>query len=246
VPPSTCKAPDNFGPSGSSRAGKSRSARARRDARVGIASKRELAPSEMGERPSDRVGGEYRKALFCQINLDGSLRVMLGAAALVAMLVFIGALGWANWPAERLGEGVKADLVVVRKCARVLELYAQDSLLKSYRVSLGGDPIGPKRAEGDGRTPEGAYVLDYRKSDSSFHRALHISYPSETDAVLARASGLDPGGLIMVHGLPNGLGLLGRLHRLVDWTDGCVAVTNPEIEEIWAAVADGTQIKIER
>ena len=171
---------------------------------------------------------------------------MLEAAVLAAVLVLVGALGWANWPAECLREGVRADLVVVRKSARVLELHAQDSLLRSYRVSLGGDPIGPKRAEGDGRTPEGAYVLDYRKSDSSFHRALHISYPSETDSALARASGVDPGGLIMVHGLPNGWGLLGRLHRFVDWTDGCVAVTNPEIEEICAAVADGTQIKIER
>jgi murein L,D-transpeptidase YafK len=112
-------------------------------------------------------------------------------------------------------------------------------------VSLGDDPIGPKRAEGDGRTPEGVYVLDSRKSDSSFHRALHVSYPSASDAVQARASGVNPGGLIMVHGLPNGLGLLGRLHRFYDWTDGCVAVTNAEIEEIWSAVTDGTQIRIE-
>jgi murein L,D-transpeptidase YafK len=88
-------------------------------------------------------------------------------------------------------------------------------------------------------------VLDSRKSDSSFHRALHISYPSAADVAQAHASGLDPGGLIMVHGLPNGLGFLGRLHRLVDWTDGCVAVTNAEIDELWQAVADGTPIKIE-
>jgi len=170
---------------------------------------------------------------------------MLRAAGFAVVLVFIAALAWANWPAARVAEGVKADLVVVRKSARVLELYAANSLLKSYAVSLGDDPIGPKRAEGDGRTPEGAYVLDYRKADSSFHRALHISYPSASDAAHAQASGVSPGGLIMLHGLPNGLGFVGRLHRFFDWTDGCVAVTNPEIEEIWAAVADGTQIRIE-
>lgn len=159
--------------------------------------------------------------------------------------VAVAALAWANWPGERMAEGVKADLVVVRKSARVLELYAGDSLLKSYAVSLGDAPVGPKRAEGDGRTPEGSYVLDYRKSDSSFHRALHISYPSASDTAHAVANKVNPGGLIMVHGLPNGLGFVGKLHRFVDWTDGCVAVTNPEIDEIWAAVADGTPIKIE-
>jgi len=118
---------------------------------------------------------------------------MLRAAGFAVVLVFIAALAWANWPAARVAEGVKADLVVVRKSARVLELYAANSLLKSYAVSLGDDPIGPKRAEGDGRTPEGAYVLDYRKADSSFHRALHISYPSASDAAHAQASGVNDG-----------------------------------------------------
>lgn len=170
---------------------------------------------------------------------------MLRAAAFVAVFLVVAALAWANWPAPSIGEGVEADLVIVRKSARVLELHAGNTLLKSYVVSLGDDPIGPKREEGDGRTPEGAYVLDYRKSDSSFHRALHISHPSASDTAHARASGLNPGGLIMVHGLPNGLGLLGRLHQFYDWTDGCVAVTNAEIEDIWSAVTDGTQIRIE-
>ena len=170
---------------------------------------------------------------------------MLVAAGFATVVVLSAALAWANWPMERLGEGARADLVVVRKSARVLELYAGDSLLKSYAVSLGGDPLGPKSAEGDGRTPEGSYVLDYRKSDSSFHRALHISYPSAGDTAQAMVNGVDPGGLIMVHGLPNGLGFLGRLHRFFDWTEGCVAVTNREIDEIWAAVADGTQIRVE-
>ena len=170
---------------------------------------------------------------------------MLVAAGFATLVILSVALAWANWPTQRLRAGAKADFVVVKKSARVLELHAERTLIKSYAVSLGSNPSGPKRAEGDGRTPEGTYVLDYRKPDSSFHRALHISYPSAVDTAEATTSGVKPGGLIMVHGLPNGLGFLGRFHRYFDWTDGCVAVTNREIEEIWAAVADGTQIKVE-
>src|SRR6185436_5292316 len=110
----------------------------------------------------------------------------LAAAALVV------AFAWANWPAPEVSGGARADLGVVRKSSRVLELYAGDQLLKSYAVSLGRSPVGPKRVEGDERTPEGTYVLDSRKSDSSFHRALHISYPSAADVAQARASGVDP------------------------------------------------------
>lgn len=170
---------------------------------------------------------------------------MLRTVSAVVPVVAIAVMAWADWPAADIGEGLKADLVVVRKSQRLMELYAGDTLIASYRVSLGSNAVGAKRLEGDGRTPEGLYVLDYRKSDSSFHRALHISYPSATDTARARSEGDDPGGLIMVHGLPNGFGFLGRLHRLFDWTDGCVAVTNAEIEQIWNAVSDGTRIRIE-
>jgi len=87
-------------------------------------------------------------------------------------------------------------------------------------------------------------VIDYRKADSSFHKALHISYPSPKDQAQAKALGVDPGGLIMIHGIRNGIGIVGRLHRFIDWTTGCIAVNNPEIEEIWAAVPDGTPVEI--
>jgi murein L,D-transpeptidase YafK len=170
---------------------------------------------------------------------------MLAATVFAVATVLIAAFAWAHWPGRRVRDGAKADLVVVRKSARVLELYSGSQLLKAFSVSLGGNPIGPKRAEGDQRTPEGAYVLDYRKPDSSFHRALHISYPSPADIANARVNGVNPGGSIMVHGLPNGLGFIGKLHRLIDWTDGCVALTNSEIDEVSNAVADGTPIKIE-
>jgi len=154
------------------------------------------------------------------------------------------AFGWAHAGDDPLPEGTRADRVLVRKSARKLELYRGTELLRSYRVSLGKNPIGHKQREGDGRTPEGHYVLDYHKLDSAFHRALHISYPSPADVASARAHNVSPGGLIMVHGLRNGLGFLGRMHRLTDWTDGCVAVTNEEIEEIARVVPDGTPIDI--
>jgi len=152
---------------------------------------------------------------------------------------------WAQRTSTPLADNVRADLVVVKKSVRVLELYNGSNLIRAYPVSLGAAPVGPKQQEGDGRTPEGKYTLDYRKESSSFHRALHISYPAAADTAAAKARGVMPGGLIMVHGMRNGLGFIGRLHTLVDWTDGCVAVTNDEIEEIWRVVPDGTPITIE-
>ena len=135
--------------------------------------------------------------------------------------------------------------MVVRKRARTLELYQGGRLLRAYSIALGRDPRGPKQQEGDGRTPEGRYVLDYRNPRSSYHRALHVSYPAATDIADARSRGVSPGGQIMVHGVRNGLGFVGRLHRIFDWTDGCIAVTDREIDEIWRSVADGTPVEIE-
>ena len=152
---------------------------------------------------------------------------------------------WAQWPRASLPATTRADRVVVRKSARVLELYSGAQLLRQYHVSLGGNPIGHKQREGDSRTPEGQYTLDYRKADSAFHRALHISYPAPADLASAAKNGVAPGGFIMVHGIRNGLGWIGRLHSLRDWTDGCVAVTDRDIEEIWRAVPDHTPIRIE-
>ena len=111
-------------------------------------------------------------------------------------------------------------------------------------MSLGREPVGPKKAEGDRRTPEGVYTIDTRIERSAFHRALHISYPNVADRAAAQSAGVSPGGAIMIHGIRNGLGWLGRAHRLIDWTSGCVAVTNPEIEELWRAVRDGTPVEI--
>jgi murein L,D-transpeptidase YafK len=174
------------------------------------------------------------------VRIEGLLVMKIGVAALVLMVA--GLATWSFWPTPPLPTDAKADLVVVNKAARRLDLYRGDVLLKSYAVSLGRHPIGPKQKQGDGKTPEGEYRLDSRKADSSFHRALHISYPGPADIAAARSNGVDAGGLVMIHGMKNGLGWLGRLHLTIDWTDGCVAVTNREMDEIWRSVPDGTKI----
>jgi murein L,D-transpeptidase YafK len=116
--------------------------------------------------------------------------------------------------------------------------------LKTYVVALGRHPDGKKAEEGDGKTPEGTYTIDRRKIKSNFHRALHISYPNGSDAAQAKLRGVSPGGDIMIHGLPNLLSFVGQYHTIRDWTQGCVAVTNQEIEEIWRAAPDGTPVEI--
>jgi murein L,D-transpeptidase YafK len=140
--------------------------------------------------------------------------------------------------------GVHADRVVVLKKERTLQLLSQGKVVKSYKVALGGDPIGPKTRQGDHRTPEGLYVLDSRNPHSQFYKSIHISYPNEHDRAEARGKGVSAGGDVFVHGLPNGYRAIGATHRLKDWTDGCVAVTDEEIDEIWGIVPDGTPIEI--
>jgi murein L,D-transpeptidase YafK len=167
-----------------------------------------------------------------------------GALILGASSVAIAAAAWAHWPRTPLADDAVASRVIVLKSDRRLELYDGPELLRSYDISLGREPVGPKRKQGDRRTPEGSYRIDFRKADSSFHRALHISYPRADQIAAARARGEPAGGLIMIHGLPNGTGYVGRLHLLMDWTLGCIAVTNTEIEEIWRVVPNGTRIEI--
>lgn len=163
------------------------------------------------------------------------LLIVMGAAVLA---------GYRIWPQTPLPDTARADKVVVWKGKRILELQKEGATLKRYRISLGRTPAGPKLREGDGRTPQGDYVIDNRNPGSRFHLALHISHPDANDRRQARQAGYAPGGAIMVHGMRNGYGWIGRLHLLVDWTDGCIAVTDSEIEEIWRAVPNGTTIEI--
>jgi len=138
------------------------------------------------------------------------------------------------------------DSVLVEKSKSRIYLLSQGEVIKDYRISLGKSPKGHKLKEGDQKTPEGNYTLDYKKENSTFHRAIHISYPNSKDRASAKKAGVSPGGLIMIHGQT-----AGELDwfsvwaiRFFDWTDGCIAVTNEEIDEIYSLVKIGTPIEI--
>ena len=138
----------------------------------------------------------------------------------------------------------QVDRIVVEKQQRQLILFHRGEAIKTYRIALGPHPVGAKEEAGDGRTPEGQYIIDGRNAGSAFHKSLHISYPNAEDRARAAAKGVSPGGNIMIHGLAAGLGWLGPTHRFFNWTNGCVAVTNSEIDEIWKLVPDGTPVEI--
>ena len=139
---------------------------------------------------------------------------------------------------------VMADKVLIEKKARRLTLLSKGQVIKSYKVALGRNPAGPKEKEGDNRTPEGTYTIDTRNTKSRYHLALHVSYPNTQDIQRAKKQGVSPGGNIMIHGIRNGFGWIGRFHRWLDWTKGCIAVTNNEIDEIGRLVANGTPVEI--
>ena len=141
-------------------------------------------------------------------------------------------------------EPERADLILIEKGARRLTLLRQGKVLATYPVSLGFTPAGRKEREGDGRTPEGRYHVEWKNPNSVAHLSLKVSYPDAADEASARARGEEPGGDIMIHGIMNGYGWLGPLHRLADWTQGCVAVSNAEMEAIYARVDVDTPIEI--
>ncbi|WP_372881829.1 murein L,D-transpeptidase family protein [Psychromonas sp.] len=137
-----------------------------------------------------------------------------------------------------------ADEVLVVKSKRKMYLIRQGAIYQEYRISLGDSPVGHKGQEGDKRTPEGRYIIDYRNPESRFHLSLHINYPSELDMQSAADNGVSPGGEIFIHGLPNGMEHKSIEFKGRDWTDGCIAITNKEITEFWTLVKDGTPIVI--
>jgi len=147
-------------------------------------------------------------------------------------------------PVQQPSPAQRADSVLILKKDHVLELLAGGKMIRTYKVALGRGGLAPKEREGDGRTPEGHYVIDARNADSHYHRALHVSYPNAEDRKRAARLGVSPGGAIMIHGLPNGMGWVGAAHRLYDWTLGCIAVTDDEIDEIWKLVPVGTPVEI--
>jgi L,D-peptidoglycan transpeptidase YkuD (ErfK/YbiS/YcfS/YnhG family) len=137
-----------------------------------------------------------------------------------------------------------ADKVLIEKKERRLTLLSKGEVIKTYKIALGGDPVGPKERQGDNKTPEGTYIIDSRNSNSSYYLSLHISYPNEKDKIRAKDLGVSPGGDIMIHGIKNGFSLVGASHAEVDWTKGCIAVTDEEMEEIYKLVPTGTIVEI--
>lgn len=139
---------------------------------------------------------------------------------------------------------MKVDLVRVDKSDRRMQLLSKGEVVRSYWIALGASPVGHKQQEGDERTPEGRYMLDWRNPKSAAYKSIHVSYPNKADKAAAKAMGVDPGGMIMIHGQINGFGFWAFLTQWFNWTDGCIAVTDPEMEEIWALVENGTPIEI--
>jgi len=136
------------------------------------------------------------------------------------------------------------DLVLVKKSENKMYLMSEKTIVKEYHVVFGANPKGHKQQEGDEKTPEGNYTLDYKNPNSSFYKSIHISYPNENDKKRAKQKGVNPGGMIMIHGQKNGFGWLSWFMQNFNWTDGCIAVTNRDMDEIWKLVKVGTPIRI--
>jgi murein L,D-transpeptidase YafK len=163
---------------------------------------------------------------------------------LLPVACIIGTLIYAHGNLNPLPPNTTIDRIVVEKSARRLSIFRHGQKLKSYRIALGRNPIGAKEQEGDLKTPEGIYQIDSRNPHSGFHLGLHISYPSAEDTAHAVTNGVPAGCDIIIHGLPNGKGWIGAFHRRTDWTAGCIALTDEEIEEVWRAAPDGTLVEI--
>lgn len=164
---------------------------------------------------------------------------------LVILLLVLSFAGWYFYPFKALPQGSKIDKLIVYKSKRQMEVYQNGRLLKIYSIALGKNPLGHKQYEGDYRTPEGKYTINDRNPNSGYHKNLGISYPNTADKVNAKELGKPPGGDVKIHGLRNGIaGYLNKMHRFTNWTNGCVAVTNKEVDELYIAVKPGAVIEI--
>ena len=173
------------------------------------------------------------------------LPIIIGLS--LAAIVSTSAIAYAkstSKPENPIPPSTAIDRVIVDKSDRILKLMSDGKVIRSYRIALGGSPTGHKQQEGDQRTPVGVYTLDYKNENSIAHRSIHISYPNDEDKARAKSLGVNPGGDIMIHGQMNGFGYLGWLNQRRDWTDGCIAITNDEMDGIMDAVILGTPIEI--
>ena len=160
-------------------------------------------------------------------------------------MVVITSLGvYYLYPEQKLPVGTSVDNLVVLKSERKLLAYSNGELIKTYTVALGRSPVGAKAFEDDKKTPEGLYAINAKNPNSDYHKNLGISYPNSKDINYAKKSGKSPGGAIKIHGLRNDTGLISKFHRWFDWTLGCIAITDKEMDELYDAVAVGTPIEI--
>ena len=180
------------------------------------------------------INSKYSHWLFIVIGF--SLAIITSTSAIAAEGV--------SENKQAMPKSIMIDKVFVDKSARTLQLLSDDKVIKSYHIALGGNPIGHKQQQGDQRTPVGNYILDYKNEKSGYYRSIHVSYPNAADKARAKSRGVSAGGDIMIHGQKNGFGAFGILNQQRDWTEGCMAVTNDEMDEIMAAVKIGTAIEI--
>ncbi len=159
-------------------------------------------------------------------------------------IIAIGLVIYLVYPENKLPERSQIDKIEVYKSKRKMLVFSGETLLKIYTVSLGKNPVGHKEFEGDCKTPEGIYIINDRNPNSSYHKNLGVSYPNAKDIENAEKIGKPPGSAIKIHGLRNGCGYISKLHRWKDWTAGCIAVTNPEIDELYKAVKPNAEIHI--
>jgi murein L,D-transpeptidase YafK len=148
------------------------------------------------------------------------------------------------WPEKKLPPGVRIDKLVVIKSKNIMMAYSKEKVIKTYRVSIGKNSIGDKQFEGDKRTPEGTYSINDKNPNSDYHKNLGISYPNKNDIAEAKERNVKPGGQIKIHGLKNGQGFIGKFQRFRNWTAGCIAVTNDEVDELYNHVEIGTPVII--
>lgn len=157
----------------------------------------------------------------------------------ILYIFLLGALALSSVNAEEI-----ADKVVVEKANRLLKLIKDDKVIASYPIALGGNPVGHKEQEGDEKTPEGIYLLDFKKTNSGYYKAIHISYPNDRDIKNAKKKGVSPGGAIMIHGQKNGYAAFSAITQHYDWTLGCIALTNADMDALWNNIKIPTPIEI--
>nr|WP_276899689.1 L,D-transpeptidase family protein [Pedobacter kyonggii] len=160
------------------------------------------------------------------------------------LLLVIAATIYNLYPEQKLPSNTEIDYIIVKKSNRQLLAYSKQKLIKTYQISLGDSPVGHKEFEGDEKTPEGVYVINAKNPNSSYHKNLGVSYPNKKDIAKAKLLSKDPGGDIKIHGIRNNLGFIGKFQRFFDWTNGCMALTNNEVDELFYAVNIGTKIEI--